>query len=111
LIIPSKSTLFIIWFFLAGKLLAIPGLFLAVYQLSCVEKNLDVTDTKNITGADLAKIKMMNFYNSNAECLFSEDSQFWRVILIILLLLFPLLGYFYRKLEFLRSIKKILVSR
>lgn len=48
IILPSVNNTLKLWFFVIGKLASIPGLFLAVHSLSCVNSK-DFMDTSDIT--------------------------------------------------------------
>jgi hypothetical protein len=93
-VLPSSNKLVYVWMFFVGKLYTIPVIHLATQCASC--RYSIKPETK---GA------LVSFYNPDRSCFFTEGN-FTSLLIPGLLLVFPLLGYFYRKLEFRRKINK-----
>ncbi len=97
-VLPPSDKFLKIYFFVVGKLLAIPGLFYAVYKFSC-----DQSVPQNAN----EQTDLVNMYSKNLVCIFSASGsvKVLNVLATIVLLIYPFAGYYFRILEFDRRIK------
>lgn len=93
-ILPPSDKLIKIYFFVIGKLLALPGLLFSVYKYSC---QFALNDSNHL----------VNFYSKDLSCFFTSSfsEQILGVLWSVILMMYPFAGYVYNKLEFDRKIK------